>query len=160
MGEESQKANLPGTRTPYYQLCGNSLVVDMLSSYEFQRSFHRVPSPQKTIISLCCTTGRPHSSTSFREAVVWHSAVLRWVSAIHCIFSGTNVSISTLVETRERVRPSVQGYLALNLRLSFPWNHLIIRTCLTIIESTTVFCRFYDICFLCVLASYATLFPR
>ena len=33
-----------------------------------------------------------------------------------------------------------------------------IGTCLTLSESTTIFCRFYDLCFLRVVASRATLF--
>ena len=33
-----------------------------------------------------------------------------------------------------------------------------ISTCLALSESPTIFCRFYDICFLCVLASRGTLF--
>ena len=49
--------------------------------------------------------------------------------------------------TSLRALSVVKTYLNLSLYL----NYLIIRTCLTRSESTTIICRFYDLCFLRVL---------
>ena len=56
---------------------------------------------------------------------------------------------SFLSERSGRRRPPAErSALYINIPTFVFFNYLITRTCLTLSESTTIFCRFYDLCFL------------